>query len=97
MSLTFGIDFDNTFTACPELFASFITQAESAGHRIVIVTSRRNTDENLSDVRAFLKEHGCCQPIVFASLGSKLHAVAEREIKVDIWIDDNPETLVHGY
>lgn len=38
--LTFGMDFDNTFTACPELFGRFIKDAESLGHCVVLVTAR---------------------------------------------------------
>lgn len=95
--LTFGLDYDDTFTACPELWATFIQSAEAMGHRVVLVTARRDTDENNQGVREFLKESGVVLPIVFANLGSKLSAVKRRDIRVDIWIDDDPEKLVKGH
>lgn len=97
MPLTFGMDFDDTFTACPELWVPFIQQAESAGHRVLIVTARRDTDENRATIQGFLAEWKCVNHVVFAALGSKLHAVKKRDIKVDIWIDDDPEKLVNGH
>lgn len=95
--LTFGLDFDDTFTACPELWAMFVVAAEAADHRVFIVTARRDTEENGIVVRHALKSHGLVLPIVFTSLASKLRAVEERGIKVDIWLDDNPHALVHGH
>lgn len=97
MSLTFAIDFDDTLTACPELWRRFIADAESNGHRVFLVTARRETEENVEIVREFMKEHGLSLPRLFTNLGSKLKAAELRGIKVDIWIDDNPEALVHGH
>ena len=95
--LTFGLDFDDTFTACPTVWKRFIDHAEELGHRIILVTSRRDTEENNEEIRGILRQWEVVLPIVFASLGSKLHAVAKRDIKVDIWIDDNPVALVNGH
>lgn len=33
-SLVFGLDFDDTFTADPELWALFIREAQAKGHRV---------------------------------------------------------------
>ncbi len=95
--LTFAIDYDDTFTACSELWANFILDAEAKGHRVIVVTARRDTDKNLLLIRETLASWGITLPIVFSSLGSKLDAVRRREIKVDIWIDDDPEKLVNGH
>lgn len=95
--LTFALDFDDTFTACPELWTSFVKQAEELGHTVYIVTARRNTEENRQEIREFLAGAGCDLQMVFSSLGSKIHAMKQRGIKVDIWIDDDPEKLVKGH
>lgn len=95
--LVFALDFDDTFTACPEIWSRFVRDVESNGHTVLLVTARRDTDENNTSIRAVLKSWGCVLPIIFTSLGSKLHAIERQGLKVDIWIDDEPEKLVHGH
>lgn len=95
--LTFALDFDDTFTACPELWAMFINQAKSLGHTVYIVTARRGTTENADIIRDAMFDACCEVSVVFSSLGSKIHAMERRGIKVDIWIDDDPEKLVKGH
>lgn len=94
---TFGLDYDDTFTADPELWGSFVRTAHERGHSVVLVTARRNTNENIEMIRAALRAQGCVLPIVCSSLGSKLDAVKKRGIRVTIWIDDEPQKLVHGH
>lgn len=94
--LTFAIDFDDTFTACPGLWARFVKDAEQLGHRVVLVTCRRDTDENIEKIRAALAEVETTLPIVCSKLGSKRAACEKRGYKVDIWIDDNPDTVERG-
>jgi hypothetical protein len=97
MTLTFALDFDETFTACPSLWAEFIGKAKAQGHRVLIVTARRATDENHETVNEMLAHWGCQIPVIFTSLGSKIDAMKRRDIKVDIWIDDDPASLVRGH
>ncbi len=97
MSLTIAIDFDGTFTEAPELWEKFIHIAQQDGHDVVCVTARRNTYENQELLeRAFAHFH-LALPTVFCNLGSKLDEMKKQGVKVDIWIDDNPETLVRGH
>ena len=63
----------------------------------MIVTARRETEENTEEINGMLDQYDCQMPIVFTSLGSKLHACESRGIRVDIWIDDDPESLVKGH
>lgn len=97
MSLTFALDFDHTFTACPEIWARFVNDAEANGHRVFIVTARPDDDENREQVRSALKAVGLILPQIYTAWCSKLHVMKERGIKVDIWIDDSPLTLVNGH
>jgi hypothetical protein len=95
--LTIAIDYDNTFTADPAMFANFVEQAKSFGYAVYCVTARRNTEENVDEINAAFS-HWCCQmPIIFTELASKTEAMKKRGIEVDIWIDDDPHTLVHGH
>lgn len=93
---TFGLDYDDTFTADPELWGSFVRTAHERGHRVVLVTARRETERNVTEIRAALRSHGCVLPMVFSNLGPKIEAVAKRGISVSVWIDDYPYAIIHG-
>lgn len=95
--LTFALDFDDTFTACPELWSDFVQKSKELGHSWYMVTARRNTEENVETINALLDDWGCQMPIVFSNLGSKLDVMRDRGLKVDIWIDDSPHAIVHGH
>lgn len=97
MPLTFAIDFDHTFTACPEIWARFVSDAESAGHRVFIFTARPDDDENRLHVRSALKAVGLTLPQIYTARGSKLLEAKQRGIKVDIWIEDDIERAVKGF
>lgn len=95
--LTIAIDFDDTFTASPGLFAEFIRLAKARGHQTYIVTARAGTVREIEWINSLLDDEDCQCPIVCTNRGSKLDAMEQRGIKVDIWIDDEPRKLVHGY
>lgn len=95
--LTIAIDFDDTFTASPGLFAEFIRLAKASGHQTYIISARYSTEENTDYINELLDEEDCQCPIVCTNRGSKLEAMEQRGIKVDIWIDDDPRKLVHGH
>lgn len=41
MHLILGLDYDHTFTADPDLWRQFISDAQRRGHTVVCVTARR--------------------------------------------------------
>ncbi len=96
-SLSIAIDFDDTFTASPELWSAFIQNAKRLGHRPMIVTSRRNSEWNTEIINNLLDTWGCQVPIHFCNLASKVETMRQRGFKVDIWIDDSPNALVFGH
>jgi hypothetical protein len=97
-SLLFGIDFDDTITAAPEQFARFIADLIASGHRVLCITARRDTEENREIIYEYFDRHQVPEiPVIFANLTSKLRTMEQRGTKVDIWIDDAPHALVHGY
>lgn len=83
-TLTFSLDFDDTFTADPELWAVFVKVATFRGHRFYCVTARRDTEENTEDINRLFEEHGIQMPIIFSNLNSKLDEVCRRGIKIDM-------------
>ncbi len=91
--LTIAIDFDDTFSADPDLWREFVSIATGRrfGHKCILVTNR--TEDMGNDVRA---EVGDLMPIVFAGVFSKRSMAARAGYAVDIWIDDTPEWIDVG-
>ena len=94
--LTIAIDYDDTFSADMPMWAEVISTMQSRGHHVIMVTARRGTDENYEEIRTWLTHFGVSIALYFTNLGSKLHWAESRGLKVDIWIDDDPRSLVHG-
>ncbi len=87
-----ALDFDNTYTADPELWDRFIEDAIDRGHEVWIVTARRNTEEN-REIVVVPK----CLVVIFTEGVSKIwHMDVKIGVTIDIWIDDDPRALVHG-
>ena len=88
---TFAFDFDNTWTIHP--VKRFAESLREDGHLVIVVTARQETKENLQILREHVpKGFG----IYFTSGESKLSLIERMGIKVDVWIDDDPKTLVNG-
>ena len=98
MPLTLAIDYDQTFDRMPEIWSRFIADARSAGHRVFIVSSRRcectpdGMCENHRDIAAVVIASG----IILTSGSAKKWFLEQRGIKVDIWVDDCPESILQG-
>ena len=88
------LDFDGTYAAFPNEFASMAALFAECGHEIVTVTARRKTLENEQAMRAA----GVTWPIVFAY--DKPKALAAKEAGYDIsqmiWVDDAPHVIGKG-
>lgn len=95
-SKNIALDFDDTFTADPELWAAFVKLALNRGHQVFCVTARRNTEENTDAINEAFEQQGFDLPIIFSNLGSKADEVERRGLKIDIWCDDSPWAIVHG-
>ena len=93
--LQISIDFDQTFTAAPGLWRSFIADAVSRGNRVCCITRREDTDENRAAVRdAFGDSFDGLSALVLCGPGEQKRAAAQAAgLEVDIWIDDTPETI----
>lgn len=90
----FGLDYDDTFTADPELWRAFIQMAEKKGHKVFIVTCRMNTPENKAEI---FEATGIKNRIVMTSMAPKRwYCEQTYGIHIDVWIDDCPESVEHG-
>ena len=74
-----ALDFDNTFTADPELWVHFANIARVRGHEVVVVTSRypENPPPPLYGLQII-----CCS-----------FTAKRKHYQADIWIDDDPKHI----
>lgn len=91
LSLTFGIDFDQTFSSDPELFHLILDGLLARGHKAVIVTSRFGLRGDVLEIEWVTKKR---IPIVFAAGTWKKRAAELHGYKVDVWMDDNPHHII---
>jgi hypothetical protein len=88
-----ALDYDDTYSAAPELWDEFIDACERRGHDVICVSCRRDTDENREECKiAKLVHHAH----YFTALSPKRWFMEQRGIKVDVWIDDLPECVKEG-
>jgi len=91
--LVISIDYDQTFTAAPGLWRSFITDATGRGVQVVCITRREDTEANRSEVTASFDGLDMTSIVLAGPDKSKREAAAAAGIAVDIWIDDKPQTV----
>jgi hypothetical protein len=83
-----AIDYDFTFTNDVELFSRFIAVAQLRGHTVICVTGRTEPPDLTREVQFPPGVKTIC-----AGAMEKRKAAENAGYKVDIWIDDMPETI----
>ena len=93
--MTFSLDFDGTFTASPWLWRQFISNATDAGHRVIVITRREPTESNRSAVSTSLgtAARRLSAILLCGAAVQKADAAAAAGYAVDVWIDDQPQTI----
>jgi len=86
--LVIAIDYDFTYTADKFLFDVFIEHCHDRGHKVICVTGRDKPPCKDREVQ-FIDEI----EIICAGDMEKKKAAMKAGYKVDIWIDDMPETI----
>jgi hypothetical protein len=89
--MNFALDFDGVVTEDSNLFANFVNVARGAGHKVYIVTMRYPS-ECMHDRLMWRWVHGV-DGIIPTSRKAKRKACEDLGIKIDVWIDDNPEAV----
>ena len=83
-----ALDYDDTFTADREFWLEFIQLAKKYGHDVICATSRFNNSENRQQVKGELPI-----PVYFCDHNYKREMLAKAGRRVDVWIDDSPESI----
>ena len=89
--LLIAIDFDQTWTADPELWRDFSLTAISRGHQVVCVTARRNTFEHRRHLEDRLPEE--IKAYFAYDQPKRDYMKLSHDLWPDIWIDDMPEGI----
>jgi len=81
-----ALDFDDTYTAMPDIWDQFIESCKEQGHEVTIVTARANSEVSSynHDIRLVCKKHDI--EVVYTDGKAKALYYS-----ADIWIDDHPE------
>ncbi len=86
-----ALDYDGTYTADPELWDQFISNARMRGHEVYCVTMRYEDTES-KEVTISLE--GKVNRIIYTDRKAKKAAFRMKcGYNPDIWIDDNPDWL----
>lgn len=88
--LTISLDYDDTFTADPIFWTAFVGWAQTAGHKVICVTSRFGNFGNRQELRDALPQG---MEVVFCDHNGKDESARKAGYQVDIWIDDVPESI----
>lgn len=85
-----ALDYDNTWTKAPELWAQLVRDFRAQGHRFICVTSRPETYANKQELSTSIGQH---MAVIYCNHTAKAKVAKQRGYKPDIWIDDRPETI----
>lgn len=83
--MNIAIDYDETYTCDPDVWNQIINIFQQNNHKVYCVTKRYV--ELADDIREAIDI-----PIIYATK-SKLEAVRKNGIKIDVWIDDKPQSI----
>jgi len=87
---TIAIDYDDTFSADPEMWILVIQTWKDYGYQVICVTARKPTFENRKELSDALPDD---IPLLLAYDEPKRQFAEKQGFKVDIWVDDTPEAI----
>jgi hypothetical protein len=92
-AMTVSIDFDRTFAADPQMWGEFAKQAVADGNTVVMISRRPESDreEVISSLGDYAESFS--QVLLVGGDTLKADAADAAGIKVDVWVDDSPQTI----
>ena len=93
--MTISIDFDRTFAADPQMWGEFAKKAVADGNTVVMVSRREDTPEDRQTVTETLGDYASAfsEVLLVGTDTLKADAAEAAGIKVDVWVDDSPQTI----
>lgn len=93
--MNIAIDFDGTFDRDTGAWEAVIATLAERGHQMFIVTSRHDDDKEL--VRQWAECSGISRGRVICTNGTaKKWFCEQRGLRIDVWIDDDPGSILNG-
>ena len=93
--MNIAIDLDGTIDQHISMWNVVVRVMEIAGHNVFLVTSRSGADKQLA--REYAESVGICQARVICTGGAaKRWFCEQRNLKIDVWIDDDPGSIENG-
>lgn len=89
--MNIALDYDDTYTADPELWNNFVADAQKRGHRVFIVTARY-PESVIDDVPGIPRS----RHIYTSMMAKRFYCLHKYGLQFSIWIDDKPEYVTHG-
>lgn len=86
-----ALDFDGTFTADVRFWSNFVLAARQNDDDVYIVTFR--SPDQSHEILDWLGQ-GYASGVYYTSGEKKRKFMNDRNIDIDIWIDDQPELIV---
>jgi hypothetical protein len=87
------IDYDGTFGAAPSDWMDTIDLMGNRGHKFYLVTSRgKDTPVEHEEYFRMMDI-----PVIYCEYLAKKDVCNKLGIKIDVWIDDNPYYIDHGF
>jgi hypothetical protein len=89
--MTIALDYDDTWTEDPGMWAQFVDLARAQGHDVIVITARQRSPENEKELLSVLP---CGTDFHFSFDEPKGEYAKRKGIAVDVWIDDSPGWIV---
>lgn len=89
--MNIGLDYDDTYTRHPAMWDNVIKVMRQSGHRVYVVTWRFPNE--LDSVHRALA--GKVDGIFPTSRKAKEKFMYGQKMRIDVWIDDNPSSILH--
>lgn len=87
-----ALDFDQTFTRDPKAWTDFIHLMQREGHTVYCVTMRYPEGKEYQVVNQALGH--LVDGLFCTGRKGKRTFMAERQINIDVWIDDMPDFII---
>lgn len=87
--MNIALDYDNTYTRDPQAWDVFIMMFRSRGHKVFLVTCR-DADNYKKVKEVIVALNNKTDGIFFTSDKAKDLFMIQKDILIDVWIDDTP-------
>lgn len=89
-----ALDYDKTYTLDKEFWQKFIESAQRCGHEVIICTIRHPELDWHPDFKELAVWYDT--KTYFTDGWPKKQFMENEGVVIDVWIDDNPKTIIDG-